>query len=129
MRTQDVYPETTRLTPFASRINIILVSVFLILATSCSTGSTPENLPSGTASGDVTASVEKATPDTLSTLNPEILPSFDPPGETSDIYRKADLHTIIPDRPRFDVLTYLVQEGDTLFGIAEKYGLKAESIL
>ena len=129
MRTQDVYPETTRLTPFTSRINIVLVSVFLILATSCSTSSTPENLPSGTASGDVTASVEKATPDTLSTLNPEILPSFDPPGETSDIYRKADLHTIIPDRPRFDVLTYLVQEGDTLFGIAEKYGLKAESIL
>ena len=129
MRTQDVYPETTRLTPFASRINIVLVSVFLILAASCATGSGPESLSTGTASDDVTASVEKATPDTLSTLNPEILPSFDPPGETSDIYRKADLHTIIPDRPRFDVLTYLVQEGDTLFGIAEKYGLKAESIL
>ena len=129
MRSRDVYPEPDRQNPFARRINIVLVGVFLVFTASCATGSTPETLPPGTASGDETASVEKATPDTLSTVNPEILPSFDPPGETSDIYRKADLHTIIPDRPRFDILTYLVQEGDTLFGIAEKYGLKAESIL
>lgn len=45
------------------------------------------------------------------------------------IPRLAQLHTILPARPRFDVSTYIVQEGDTLFGIAEKFGLKPETLL
>ena len=36
--------------------------------------------------------------------------------------------TIIPDRPRSEVVQYVVQSGDTIFGIAERYGLKPESI-
>ncbi|MFQ5616008.1 MAG: LysM peptidoglycan-binding domain-containing M23 family metallopeptidase [Anaerolineales bacterium] len=44
------------------------------------------------------------------------------------IPRFALLHTTIPNRPRVDVITYIVQEGDTVFGIAEKYGLKPETI-
>ena len=128
MRTWDC-PNPERLTSIASRINIVLVSVFLILVASCTTSSNPGTLSPGTAPNDEATSIGTAAPGSISALDPEILPSFSPPGETSVIYRKADLHTIIPDRPRFDVLKYLVQEGDTLFGIAEKYGLKAESIL
>jgi len=45
------------------------------------------------------------------------------------IPRQAILHTILPQRPRFEVLQYLVQKGDTVIGIAQKYGLKPETIL
>ncbi len=45
------------------------------------------------------------------------------------ISRQAELHTILPSRPRFQITTYVVQQGDTLFGIAEKYGLKPQTLL
>lgn len=45
------------------------------------------------------------------------------------IPRLAQVHTTIPSRPRQDVTKYTVVEGDTVFGIAEKFGLKPETIL
>lgn len=45
------------------------------------------------------------------------------------IPRLAQVHTSIPSRPRQDVIKYTVVEGDTLFGIAEKFGLKPETVL
>lgn len=42
--------------------------------------------------------------------------------------RLANGHTEIPSRPRFDIIEYQVQQGDTLFGIADRYGLKPETI-
>lgn len=47
----------------------------------------------------------------------------------SGIPRFALLRTTIPQRPRVDVEKYVVQAGDTVFGIAEKYGLQPETIL
>lgn len=37
--------------------------------------------------------------------------------------------TIIPERPRLEILTYGVKPGDTVFGIAEKFGIKPETIM
>jgi len=45
------------------------------------------------------------------------------------IPRLAQVHTTIPSRPRQEVVKYLVQEGDTVFGISEKFGLDPETIL
>jgi LysM repeat protein len=45
------------------------------------------------------------------------------------IPRVAQPLTIIPSRPRQDIIKYVVQDGDTVFGIAEKFGLKPETIL
>jgi murein DD-endopeptidase MepM/ murein hydrolase activator NlpD len=52
-------------------------------------------------------------------------------GEAAEagISRFAQPHTDVPSRPRSEVTKYTVQVGDTLFGIAEKFGLKPESIL
>lgn len=45
------------------------------------------------------------------------------------IPRLADVHTTIPSRPRQEVIKYTVVEGDTVFGIAEKFGLQPYTIL
>jgi murein DD-endopeptidase MepM/ murein hydrolase activator NlpD len=44
------------------------------------------------------------------------------------VKRLASLHTTIPNRSRTDIQIYTVQKGDTLFGVAEKYNLKPETI-
>jgi murein DD-endopeptidase MepM/ murein hydrolase activator NlpD len=45
------------------------------------------------------------------------------------IPRMAQPFTTIPSRPRQEITTYTVQEGDTIFGISEKFGLDPETIL
>jgi len=45
------------------------------------------------------------------------------------VIRLAQIHTNIPTRPRFDVVTYRVETGDTIFGIAEKFNLEPQTIL
>jgi LysM repeat protein len=55
---------------------------------------------------------------------PEFLP-LQPFG----IYRLAQIHTYRPERPRFDLTTYTVKEGDTISAIAKQFGLKTQTIL
>lgn len=45
------------------------------------------------------------------------------------IARLATLHTTIPTRPRVNVITYSVTLGDSVFGIAEMFNLKPETIM
>lgn len=60
-------------------------------------------------------------------------PAFDAPAAevafTRGITRLAQMHTTLPSRPRFDVATYEVQKGDTIMGIADKFGLKPQTVL
>ncbi len=44
------------------------------------------------------------------------------------VFRQVIPHTQIPERVRLEVLTYHVQVGDTIFGIAEKFGLSPYTI-
>jgi murein DD-endopeptidase MepM/ murein hydrolase activator NlpD len=50
-------------------------------------------------------------------------------GDSAGISRFARPHTDVPSRARIEVLVYTVKEGDTLFGIADKFGLNPETIL
>ncbi len=69
------------------------------------------------------ATTEAALPD-LSLL------SLDPLAASLDgIPRQADLSTTIPSRPRMEVITYTVQPGDSVFAIAENFGLQPSTIL
>ena len=45
------------------------------------------------------------------------------------IARSAQIHTNIPNRPRNEITIYTVQDGDTVFGIADKFGLEPQTIL
>lgn len=76
------------------------------------------------------------TPGTVSAAEAQPTPQVDIsqyPAEivfvTDGIPRQAKLHTTIPTRPRVEVVQYTVLQGDSLFGIAEKYGLKPTTIL
>jgi murein DD-endopeptidase MepM/ murein hydrolase activator NlpD len=59
------------------------------------------------------------------------MPSFveDQSSLTRGIHRAAVIHTTIPTRSRVDVLAYEVEQGDSLFAIAENFGLKPETVL
>lgn len=37
--------------------------------------------------------------------------------------------TLIPDRPRGEVVNYVIERGDTINGIAEKFGIRPESVV
>ena len=61
------------------------------------------------------------------------LPALDEPysygAYDEGLVREANPHTDLPEEPRWGVSTYTVKEGDTLFGIGQKYNLKPETIM
>jgi murein DD-endopeptidase MepM/ murein hydrolase activator NlpD len=58
-------------------------------------------------------------------------PQFIPPSGqyAGGITRLASIHTNKPNRARFQMTQYTIQQGDSLFGIAEKFNIKPASIL
>jgi len=60
----------------------------------------------------------------------EDLPAYPTePAAAGGIIRLANLHTVFPTRERMEIIKYTVQQGDSLYGIAEKFGLKPHTIL
>jgi murein DD-endopeptidase MepM/ murein hydrolase activator NlpD len=46
-----------------------------------------------------------------------------------EVVRRAQIHTDRPAQPRLEIEHYIVQSGDTLFGIAQKFGLTPETVI
>jgi murein DD-endopeptidase MepM/ murein hydrolase activator NlpD len=84
---------------------------------------TATDLPGETESGQV------ATPNTENDPPVALVPFVTPSNWVEGIVRNTDLKTIIPSRPRVEVITYTVQTGDTLFSIAANFNLKPETLL
>lgn len=92
----------------------------------------------GTARTTAAAGVESKTSMHGQPLKPPTPPDDEPPlyGQGGPIVvdqlviaPQANPYTAIPSRERRGVITYTVQAGDTLFGIAAQFGLRPESIL
>ena len=84
--------------------------------------------------GDVNYTRDAAIAATLPTPTPTLPPPhFELPsagsGLQSGIPRMALIHTIQLTRARFTISQYEVQKGDTIIGIAEKFGLDPQTIL
>jgi len=79
--------------------------------------------------GATTSAMSTPTAEPESLLKVSDLPAFPTPAGEVAVTRKLQLHTTRPDRPRVKVAHYTVKQGDTLFDIADKYGLKPETIL
>jgi murein DD-endopeptidase MepM/ murein hydrolase activator NlpD len=48
---------------------------------------------------------------------------------TDAVFRQAQPHTTIPDRPRLEIITYTVQAGDTVQSIASQFALEPTTIM
>lgn len=57
------------------------------------------------------------------------LPAYEGIAPIEGISKSADVHTDAPTASRYDFVQYTVVSGDTLFGIADKFGIDALSIL
>jgi hypothetical protein len=57
------------------------------------------------------------------------LPGLMQPVEESFIPRRSSLHTDFPNRPRQDIRTYTVRQGDSVFEIADKFNIQPETVL
>ncbi|MGB4594323.1 MAG: peptidoglycan DD-metalloendopeptidase family protein [Anaerolineaceae bacterium] len=78
-------------------------------------------------SRDIDLSVSAPTPTTV-VFAPPFLPGMEV-ASSNAISRDATLHTILPSVSRTELVSYTVQSGDTLFTIAERYGLRPETLL
>ena len=45
------------------------------------------------------------------------------------IVRQSDPHTVLPERPRLEIIRYSVQPGDSVFGIAERFGIRPSTVM
>jgi murein DD-endopeptidase MepM/ murein hydrolase activator NlpD len=84
----------------------------------------PASIETNLSSQAQTLSVRQAR---LSQAIPATNPVFSPPDDGT-ITRLVLPQTDVPDRDRRQVFTYTVQAGDTVFGIAEKFGLTPYTI-
>jgi hypothetical protein len=86
-----------------------------------------EDLPTSQRGAAVAAPLPTATP----TVKPpafKVLAAYT--GAFNDgVTRLAELRTVLPARPRFEIVRYVVQPGDTIFGIAEMFNLSPETVL
>jgi murein DD-endopeptidase MepM/ murein hydrolase activator NlpD len=57
------------------------------------------------------------------------MPEYDTSAATTGVSRQVQIHTIMPNRPRFEITQYTVLQGDSIFSIADKFGLTPETIL
>lgn len=82
-----------------------------------------------TAAAPSAVATAAVAPDVAPTSIPLPLAEFGPPAEDGELTRLADVHTFIPDRPRYEIEKYTVVKNDTLFIIASKFNLDPETIL
>ena len=101
---------------------VVIPTSTAVAALPTTEGGTPQTVPP-------IASLPTLAPDAAAALLSE--PIADRSANDSAIAFVRDSYnpfTIIPDRPRNEVVQYEVQSGDTIFSIAERFGLKPETI-
>ena len=102
-------------------LGLMIAGVFLVLSNSVSN---QEGNPNETSTSAKVILGETKVPHAIVTLGPETLILSD-----YSIRRMAMPHTDFRSDLRFDIIEYTIQEGDALLVIAEKYGLKPETLL
>ena len=111
---------------YGGHAGLILVIVLGVWAVRRGLSALPER-------ANVAAAAEPTSPTPIpaESLTVADLPEFAAGGPlaSGEIQRETDVHTVVPSRPRLEIVKYVVQKGDTLFGIAEKFSLKPETIL
>jgi len=124
----DWHPALSRVSAHASVLIIVATGIALSGVT------WPARVPSGlSASASVPTVAGEGASEEVVAANEATLqdtPMFWAAGKSSDaIHRQAQLHTLIPERPRLEIITYSVRVGDTVESIADQFGLAPTSIV
>ncbi|MBN2550135.1 MAG: peptidoglycan DD-metalloendopeptidase family protein [Anaerolineales bacterium] len=115
-------------------LNMLMVGLIALLAFLAWQRFFPEDKTAAQAQAPEMTTQEAAPEEAIlieeETIPVELTPLTTPTALLAEgISRKISLKTIIPTRPRVNVITYTVQMGDTLFSIAYSFSLKPETIL
>jgi murein DD-endopeptidase MepM/ murein hydrolase activator NlpD len=112
-------------------LNMVMVGVLVVLAflvwQRVEARNAPVEASAPAAEGAPTEAAVK--PVEIQELGVDLSPMVTPSLPVDGIIRTTNIKTIIPSRPRSNVITYTVQAGDTLFSIAQNFGIKPETIL
>lgn len=81
------------------------------------------------ASESPLASSSPAVPESVDGLPVSAAPAAGSAGGDNFIFRRLQLKTNIPERPRYAAVTYRVMRGDGMWAVADKFKLKSETIL
>ncbi len=106
------------------RVGTAILSLILVAAAVWLLNLFADKIPQALQTRPALAAGPTATPG----VDPSLLP---PPTDSAlpGVSRLASPHTNIPSRPRQEIIKYTVQSGDSVFGIAEKFGLEPQTIL
>jgi len=121
--------------PFLTRATAHLSIIVLALITIVLSGvglPTPRAAVGGSFSADAVspAEMDSSTEPEIEPLPTPPLPTVWPHPSTADtIARMPVLHTTFPERPRAQVITYTVQEGDNVSTIAAQFGLDVYTVI
>jgi murein DD-endopeptidase MepM/ murein hydrolase activator NlpD len=107
---------TTSLVRVASHLIILLVAVSVLLVSRL-------ELPQW----EIAEAQQNATPAQETEAQP--LAGESETATAGSLVRAAVPFTLIPDRPRIEIITYTVEAGDTLYGISEKFNISAETLM
>jgi hypothetical protein len=115
----------------ALRVGTILFSIILVLLVVWAMRTYLEGFSVPEISRSDRAVLAAANPTPTPAPETPRLPVFSGPTDHLQfgIPRLASLYTTVPTRPRAHVITYTVEAGDSVFGIAEKFSLKPETIM
>jgi len=109
---------------FTSHIAIVLTLIALTLIASIQLDSFI--LASEAADMVLLGSTARAANQTLASIS---VRSYSRTSSRVHVVRRAQSHTAIPERPRLNIVTYVVQIGDTAESIAESFGLQPTTLL
>jgi murein DD-endopeptidase MepM/ murein hydrolase activator NlpD len=121
--------------PFLTRATAHLSIIALALITIVLSGvgiPTPRAAVGSSFDADVAPSFQMDSPTDPETTPPPTLPlstNGSRPSDADIVARLPILHTTVPERLRAQIITYVVQPGDTIFDIAVKFGLTPETIV
>lgn len=121
-------PFLTRATAHLSIVALALIAIILsgvgIPAPRAAVGGSLSDDAAPT--GEVSSSTE---PEATPLPTPPLPTNWSHPSATDTIARVPILHTTFPERPRAQVITYSVQQGDNVFDIAARFGLSPETVV
>jgi murein DD-endopeptidase MepM/ murein hydrolase activator NlpD len=127
---EQIEPSTSWADNSVLRIGVNLAAIALVLFLVFLIWQRFSPKPADTVSLAAAPTDESVNKPSRSLASVDLVPLATPATSLGDgIPRWISLNTIIPTRPRSNVITYTVHTGDNLFGIADTYGLKPETLL